>query len=283
MDHRGSWRLMVVEVNADWQQRIVITGAAAELIVPGLLGHVVTISGTGADPWRMRFEHDRGDGWRPNERVVYEPPRRQGNRTTRLIRSKDHDWPDDRVPNDMVVYLDGAYVRVFLGTPRGVRPPAPVEALVATRGEWILGVDAHNLGPQPLVYDLALAVSDAGRAALATCGVVPGAREVAGQEVVDGAVCLPPLVEGGMFTANFLMRSDGTGIHLPAVEFELRELTGGTVLSRQTIPASPALTSKSRLASPRPGQLAVPTRLSAATAGEHDEIGNGGSHQRWRR
>ncbi len=261
MDHRGSWRLNVVEANADWPQRIVITGAS-QLIVPGVRGHVMTISGTCADPWRMRFEHDRGDGWRPNERVVYEPPRRHGNRTTRLIRSKDHEWPDDRVPNDLVVHLEGAYVRFFLGTPRGMQPPAPVESLIATRGEWVLGVDAHNLGPQPFNYDLALAVSDAGRSAMATCGVVPVAREVAGQEVVDGAVCLPPLEEGGMFTARYLMRSDGTGLHLPAVEFELRELTGGTVLSRQTVPASPALTSISRVASPRPGPSAAPTRSS---------------------
>jgi hypothetical protein len=238
MEYRGTWQFTVIEVNADWQQRIVITGAA-RLVIPGTLGHVQTISGTGADQWTMRFEHNFGDGWRPNARVVPEPYGRHGNRITRVIRSKDHDWPGDRVPNDMVVHLEGARTRLLLAAPRAVRPPAPVEALVASRSEWVLGVDAYNLGPEPFGYDLALAISPAGQAALATCGVFPVDGDDAGQEMFDGAVCLPPLVAGGMSTARFPMRSDGTGTHLPAVEFELRELTAGTVVSRESTPASP--------------------------------------------
>jgi hypothetical protein len=265
VDYRGSWQLTVIEVDADWQQRIVVTGAA-QLVIPGLRGHVQTISGTGADRWRMRFEHNWGDGWRPNTRVVEEPPERHGGRITRLIRSKDRDWPGDRVPNDMVVYLEGACTRLLLAAPRGVQPPEPVEALVASRGEWVLGVDAQNLGPEPFSYDLALAISPAGRAALAMYGVSPVAGRDVGQEMIDGAVCLPPLVEGGMFTARFPMRSDGTGTRLPAVEFELRELTGGNVVSRETTPASPAF-ALSALAAPPPMPSVAQTRLSIRDSG----------------
>jgi hypothetical protein len=239
---QGTWRLSVLRVIADWPQRIVVSGSMnAE--IPGRVGETRTISG---GDWQLRFECNPGGGWQPDCRVMVGEPERTGNRVAQLIRCKDVDWRGDKTPNDLVILLDADRFAVRIQSPSASQLPGrnaeSVDAVLHKRGEWVIGVDVTNTGPEPLVYDMLLDLSDATRAALQARGVhvneaAPRVlQEHYGQETeVSGAVRLPPLRNGATTRVHFLTDSAGAGGILPELEFVLsRGDSGGgdSVVSR---------------------------------------------------
>jgi hypothetical protein len=260
---QGTWRLNVVRVIADWPQRIIVSGSAQDQI-PGRAGESRTISGS---DWRLRFEYNSGSGWQPDCRVMVGEPERTGNRVAQLIRCKDVDWRGDKTPNDLVLLLDADRFAVRIQSPSASQVPGrraePVDAVLHKRGEWVIGVDVTNTGPEPLEYDMLLDLSDATRAALQARGVrvneaASGVlQENFGQETdASGAVRLPPLRHGATTRVHFLADSAGAGGILPDLEFVLSKSDtwgGDSVVSRASCEsdrARPAVANPSQVGAP---------------------------------
>jgi hypothetical protein len=270
---QGTWRLNVVRVIADWPQRILVSGSTQGEI-PGRVGESRTISGS---DWQLRFECNPGGGWQPDVRVMVGEPERTGNRVAQLIRCKDVDWRGDKTPNDLVLLLDADRFAVRIQSPSASQGPGrraePVDAVLRKQGEWVIGVDVTNVGPEPLEYDMLLDLSDSTRAALQARGVLVNEapsrvlQEHYGQETdTSGAVRLPPLRHGATTRVHFLADSAGAGGLLPDLEFVLSKgdtWGGDSVVSRvscESDRARPTVVDPSRAgsgspASPRGAQV----------------------------
>ncbi|MEW2444470.1 hypothetical protein [Micromonospora marina] len=196
----GTWRLSVLAAEAAWPQRVVVTGGI-QTVVAGQPGRVEVLRGR---RWRLDFEHDPGGGWRPDDRVLVEPRRRDGNRVSTVIRCKDRDWRHDRAPNDLVVRLDAARHAVRVRAVHALREGSGRSTSVADAlrrpGDWLLVFEAEHTGVEPFDYDLSLALSGPTRTALAASGIEiwPDGRSARTSQDVDedGAVLMPALEVG---------------------------------------------------------------------------------------
>ena len=224
LTYHGSWHLSVLRKISDWPQRVVIDGSTNMVILatPGVSQNIA------GDKWQLRIEHYVGGLWRPNKMTV-PGPLITGSRLTRhRVMSKDHYWPGDATPNDLVVELRPAGTGVMVvrwGTVRkdltpcdgGLRGPEP----------RYLAVDIRNTGHQPFDYDAVLDISPAGRNALAEHGVQVldtwSDQDLirVRQEVFDGAVSIPPIRTGEQATAHFLIDASKSRAGHPEVEFQL--------------------------------------------------------------
>ncbi|GAB2800257.1 hypothetical protein GCM10027176_00270 [Actinoallomurus bryophytorum] len=203
----GSWRVTVVRKDSDWAQRIVVTGAVSG-VVPGVVGASETMSG---DRWCLAVEHDFGGGWQASEYVHADPVKDRDGRASRIVASKDHYWPGDSHPDDLVLLLD------HVG---GTFEVAGLPLLVGdglregTQDVRFLAVTVRNSGWRPFGYDAVLDVSDAGRDTLARSGVVveetwkPEALRETGQEAYGRAVGVPPLGPGEHGVVYFPVHAD---------------------------------------------------------------------------
>lgn len=98
----GAWRIMVVSKESLFAQRIVFSGDVQKML-SGEAGASTSASG---GRWKLRFEHNRGDGvWRPNVSVEAGAIVRCGNQFQRLIATKDVFWAGDRSHNDLKLLL----------------------------------------------------------------------------------------------------------------------------------------------------------------------------------
>jgi hypothetical protein len=216
----GSWRVTVVRKDSCWPQRVVVTGAA-DAVLPGVVGASETMSG---DQWSLAVEHDPGGGWRASEYVHADPVKDRGGRASRIVASKDHYWPGDSHPDDLVLLLahvGGTFevsgVLRLVGD--GLREDAGSARFMA--------VTVRNSGYRAFGYETVLDVTDAGRDALAREGVVveeawePQALRRTGQEAYGRAVGVPPLDPGDQGVVYFPVRA---GSRMPVgveVEFAL--------------------------------------------------------------
>jgi hypothetical protein len=241
----GSWRVTVVRKDSHWAQRVVVTGAANG-VMPGVVGASETVSG---DRWRLAVEHDSGGGWRPSEYVHADPVKDRDGRASRIVASKDHYWPGDSHPNDLVLLLDhvGGTFEVT-GMPRlvgdGLRDD-PADAR-------FLAVTVRNSGYRAFGYETVLDVTDAGRDALARSGVVveeswePEALRETGQEAYGRAVGVPPLDPGDQGVVYFPVRggpADGVDVEFVLVgaggrERQVARMAGPPSVRRPPVTAS---------------------------------------------
>jgi hypothetical protein len=200
----GSWRIVVVRKDSDWPQRVVVTGSASG-VVPGVLGASGTVSG---DRWCLTVEHDPGGGWRPSAYVHAGPTKEDDGRGVRTVVSKDHFWPGDREPDDLVLRLEHlGGVFEIAGTPQLV---ADVHRDAGSAAEArYLAVTVRNTGHKTFGYDTTLEITDTGRTALARRGIAveedwrPETLRATGQEASGRAVLLPPLEPGAHCRAYF--------------------------------------------------------------------------------
>jgi hypothetical protein len=224
----GRWQVRVVGKEADWPQRVVIDGSSS-LVIPGVVGHSATVTGKHS---YLTVEHELGGQWRENELVQAAPARAEGGRTSMLVVSKDHYWPGDSDPDDLVLELvqlsaAGSFGVAGVGaadeTLRKISPRSPA-------GQY-LAVEIVNDGAEPFGYDEVLDISEAGSAALAAGGIELVAwsqqdREVTGQETFGDAVSVPPLEPGQHGTVYFPADFSAVGPDPVQVEFELRRSGG---------------------------------------------------------
>ncbi|MCW3817618.1 hypothetical protein ONA91_24490 [Micromonospora sp. DR5-3] len=98
----GTWQFTVVDKESLYAQRLVFSGDVQK-ILELQVGMSASASGR---RWRLRFEHNRGDGvWRPNVSVEAGAIVRCGNHFQRLITTKDVYWTGDREHDDLKLLL----------------------------------------------------------------------------------------------------------------------------------------------------------------------------------
>jgi hypothetical protein len=267
----GSWTVRVVDKSADWPQRVVVNGHTRQ-VIRGEVGVSATLRG---DQWYLGIEHYLPEhGWRRSPYVAAEPEHERGGRTVRRVVSKDHYWPGDSSPNDLVLELESAGAALEVAdlpwAADGNLSPLSTDFAAAQ----YIAVAVRNVGGEALGYDATLDVSDAGRNALAGHGIVvaeqwsAAALRATGQEALDRAVLLPPIEPGDVATAYF--RIDGAAARpgVTAFEFEVRYGSGGrgtrrgSLLAATTVVGDPALPrSASRL------PISTPRRAVASHSG----------------
>jgi hypothetical protein len=220
----GTWRVTVVRKDSDWPQRVVITGSVHQTI-RGTVGASETVSGV---DWRLTVEHDFGGGWRRSEYVEAGPVSEHDGRATRTVASKDHYWPGDSHPNDLVLRLDHAGARFEVAA-----TPQLVDDLGAGDDRY-LAVTVRNTGHRAFDYDTVLDVTDRGRDALARQGIVvadswtPEALRATGQEAFGRGAGVRPLEVGAEAVVYFPVRHDAIPLaEATDVEFLLLTASGG--------------------------------------------------------
>ncbi|MEU5941622.1 hypothetical protein ABZ807_21100 [Micromonospora sp. NPDC047548] len=130
----GAWRIMVVSKESLFAQRIVFSGDVQKML-SGELGTSTSASGR---RWKLRFEHNRGDGvWRPNASVEAGEIVRHGDEFQRCIATKDVLWTGDRDHDDLKLLLT-----------RPASAGAPAEGVVGS--PYAVDVNLHEL-PASLV------------------------------------------------------------------------------------------------------------------------------------
>ncbi|MFI7650720.1 hypothetical protein ACIBTZ_32305 [Micromonospora sp. NPDC049460] len=98
----GTWRITVVGKESLYAQRLVFSGDVQKTLEL----EVGTSGSASGRRWRLRFEHNRGDGvWRPNVSVEAGAIVRCGNEFQRLIATKDVYWTGDRGHDDLKLLL----------------------------------------------------------------------------------------------------------------------------------------------------------------------------------
>ncbi|GAA1971693.1 hypothetical protein [Amycolatopsis minnesotensis] len=218
--YHGRWRLRVIGNDAAYPQRVVLGGSVAR-VIPGEIGQDEVLGGS---EWTLRMEHHDGSRWKRSVRVSRQHTTGDGNRPRHVIFGKDT-FDFDTDPNDLVLCLDEIATEPFAA--EGL--PVPSEDL--------LGVRIRNTGFEAFGYDAVVDISSAGRARLAEYGVLvhdewpPAVLRSTGQEILDGAVSVPPLEVGEAAAVYFPVDATRAKQGFPAVEFELRRESDGRVLT----------------------------------------------------
>jgi hypothetical protein len=168
----GRWRVRVVGNDADFPQRIVVTGSTS-LIVPGVVGKSFEAS---AKRWTLGIEHQpfgRGS-WCLNAFTNSQQLTGDNGQPVTMLRSKDVHWPGDDNRDDLVLMLerlDGPPVFHIVDSPFAVDDRLrPVLSGFSDARARYLAVSITNAGGEPFSYDVAVEISATGRAALARQG-----------------------------------------------------------------------------------------------------------------
>lgn len=237
----GRWRVRVVGNDADFPQRIVITGSTS-LIMPGVVGKSFEASGK---RWTLGIEHQPfGTGaWHPNAFTNSQQLTGDNGQPVTILRSKDVHWPGDDNPDDLVLRLerlDGPPVFHIVDSPSAVDDDLrPVLSGFSDARARYLAVGVANAGHEPFTYDAAVDISATGRAALARQGVevlawTAYSERATRQEVFGNAVSVPPLSPGQRVTVYFPVDGSSARGGRADVEFELRRV-GKSGAQRQTV------------------------------------------------
>jgi hypothetical protein len=236
----GRWRVRVVGNDADFPQRIVVTGSNS-LIIPGVVGKSFEASGK---RWTLGIEHQpfgRG-AWRPNVFTDSQQLTAGNGQPVTMLRSKDVYWPGDDNPDDLVLMLerlDGPPAFGIAGSPSAVDDDLRLVpgGFGDARARYLV-VNVANTGGGPFGYDAAVDVSARGRAALARGGVqvlpwTAARGRATRQEVYGSAVSVPPLSPGQRVTVYFPVDGSSARGGRVDVEFEMR-VAEGSGMQRQT-------------------------------------------------
>ena len=236
----GRWRVRVVGNDADFPQRIVITGSTS-LIVPGVVGKSFEASGK---RWTLGVEHQpfgRG-AWCLNAFTNSQQLTGDNGQPVTMLRSKDVHWQGDDNPDDLVLRLerlDGPAVFQIVESPCAVdHNLRPMLMGFSDARARFLAVGIANAGGEPFSYDAALEISATGRTALARQGVevlpwTTDSERATGQEVFGSAVSVPPLSPGQRVAVYFPVDGSSAKGGRVDVEFELRRV-GKSGAQRQT-------------------------------------------------
>ncbi|MEV7187767.1 hypothetical protein [Kitasatospora sp. NPDC093102] len=255
----GDWQITVVRAGL-WPQRALIVGPAGTTVLPGTPGASFRMD---APAWELRLEHTPPEGgWQPQCRVLPQEPTEENGLETQLVYSKDRDWDWDQQPLNLVLRLER------LGAPfRIARPLAVLDAdsmrvvedgvLTATPEPRLLAVTVRNTSRRALDRP-ALAISDAGRAALLDHGIRmpytwdPGLLRIGRQQAHGRAVVVPPIEPGEEAMLHFPVDATDATAGLREIEFQLDSLSGELFGARAPRTATGTLRSASARPAPQP-------------------------------
>ncbi|MFB6892825.1 hypothetical protein ACFCX4_26330 [Kitasatospora sp. NPDC056327] len=103
----GPLRITVLDKDAYYEQRAVVRTPYGTFVLEGRIGASLDVR---ADDWDLELQHCvPGVGWRPNVRVLPYPwQTSRGGTRSRIVRSKDCDWPNgDPTERNFILRLSG--------------------------------------------------------------------------------------------------------------------------------------------------------------------------------
>ncbi|MFB8235858.1 hypothetical protein ACFC58_04835 [Kitasatospora purpeofusca] len=124
----GPLRITVLDKDAYYEQRAVVRTPYGTFVLEGRAGASLDVQ---AEEWELELQHCvPGVGWRPNVRVLPYPWQTSGGLRSRIVRSKDCDWPNgDPTERNFVLRLSATVAE------RPGAAPAAAEAVgPAVRG-----------------------------------------------------------------------------------------------------------------------------------------------------
>lgn len=196
----GDWRLEVVERDAAWDQRFVVSGSTnADGPHAGVVGNSVDVRGDGRQPWTVRMQHDDGSGW--DDSIVRETSlTRKGSQLSFELEVEDS---TDRDFNDLIVRAEKVGMIDVTTRPYAVRPDTlqmtPDGIFETAFGRYYMGVQVRNVWTEPLPADSRLSITPRSETTLSAGGVEvlddwrANELEKLNQEVTDGAIHLGAL------------------------------------------------------------------------------------------
>jgi hypothetical protein len=104
--YHGPSRVTVNSISALYPQRVVVRPAGgAEIVLPGEAGATCRVE---AERWELLLQHQLNGTWRENIRAIvgkWRPVGENGGQRQQ-IRSKDVDWPTDRLERNLIVTIE---------------------------------------------------------------------------------------------------------------------------------------------------------------------------------
>lgn len=122
----GSCQITVTGVSALYPQRVVVRiKNGGDVIVPGVAGETHRVE---AEQWELLLQHQVDGAWQENIRAIAGKWTPHGEAQRQVIRSKDRDWPTDRIERNLVVTLErgGPVAARRLDAPRLLADPHAV-------------------------------------------------------------------------------------------------------------------------------------------------------------
>lgn len=100
----GTCQITVTGVAALYPQRVVVRiKNGADVVIPGVVGETYRVD---AEQWELLLQHEVDGAWRENIRAIAGKWTPHGEANRQVIRSKDRDWPTDRIERNLVVTLE---------------------------------------------------------------------------------------------------------------------------------------------------------------------------------
>ncbi len=210
----GDWRIVIQSKDAAFQQRVVVSGAATNGIVPGLPGNTFDVFGAGDAPWILAIEHQDATGAWSRSFVRLGARTVNGARIDQVVESEDVTGPgSDRDFNDLVVRLEKIGMVEQTIAPFAIWPGTlqamPEGVFETSLGRHFMAVRVRNIWGQAWPATAAVGLTDRSRAWLQQSGVtvVDGwssdDQATFGQRVSDGRVQVGALAAGAETTIYF--------------------------------------------------------------------------------
>ncbi|CAN3979139.1 hypothetical protein KPATCC21470_1763 [Kitasatospora purpeofusca] len=160
----GPLRITVLDKDAYYEQRAVVRTPYGTSVLEGRAGASLDVR---AEEWELELQHCvPGVGWRPNVRVLPYPWQTSGGLRSRIVRSKDCDWPNgDPTERNFVLRLSATVAE------RPGAAPAAAEAV----GPAVRGGMRTSSGVGPGTVG----------------GAVPGVPAMPGVPAVPGVPAMP--------------------------------------------------------------------------------------------
>jgi len=225
---RGRWRVTVVEKEAAYNQRFVISGSdSSDGAHPGTTGFSVEVDGR--DGWQIQIQHNDGSGWddslmRLTNKVV-------GGTTLRwTVESEDLPDHEPKDWNDLVLRVEKlgpifeVPIRPYAIEPRSLHM-MPDGIFESALGKYFMGVRITNIWGQSFKPGQFVDITPQGRATLAAQGIqiidawTQAELQSFNQQMSGSGVVIGPLAPFESKTIYFKVDCTGAMPHKPAVEF----------------------------------------------------------------
>jgi hypothetical protein len=236
LNYRGRWGVEVLEKNAAYNQRVLISGAdVGNGSHPGTPGSSFVVDG---DTWNLMIQHNDGTGW-DDSALHPDPIVESGAHLHQKVYSEDRpeDSPSAHDKNDLIINIykiDPIFDIEY--RPSAVNPGAmemfPDGIFVGLNGVQYMSVKVTNRWGKALHEDTILAISSLGRQTLTAQGISvidswsAAELESTGQELSSLGILVGALEVGESRTIFFKVDASGARKGKPEIEFHMLRSSG---------------------------------------------------------
>lgn len=176
-DLTGKWRLTVIQKQAAYSQRFIITGSAtADGTYSGNVGVSVQVEGNEDQPWTMAIEHNDGStGWQPSE-VRKRSDSQSGSKIEVVIESEDIPIGGDRDFTDCVIKAEKIGMIDVPSVGDAIWPTTmqmmPEGIFEKALGRYFLAIRVNNIWTRRWPAGASVGLTQSCRQSLANRGIV---------------------------------------------------------------------------------------------------------------